>query len=116
MSDVEATTLEVAEQQKLAETTEDEKPGVSREEKTKPETQKETIYPEVVDDGKVWYYGQGTPTGSGYKRIVELNPKNRHETQLMELGEDDSLGRMVYSQGKYKSLLFRCVSYRIDRP
>ncbi len=116
MSDVEATTLEVAEPQKQAETTEDEKLGVSNEEKTKPEAQKETICPEVVDDGKVWYYGSHTPLGTNFKRIVEVNPKNRHETQLMELGEDDSLGRMVYSQGKYNLLLFRCVSFIIDRP
>ncbi len=72
---MEATTPEVAEPLKQAETTEDEKAGVSSEEKTKPETQKETIYPKVVDDGKVWYYGQCTPTGSSYKRIVEVNPK-----------------------------------------
>ncbi len=32
--------------------------------------------------------------------VIKVNPKNRHETQLIELDEGTSLGSMVYSQGK----------------
>ncbi len=60
---------------------------------------------EIVDDGKVWYYGRYTPSGTNFKRIVEVNPKNRHETLLMEVGEDVFLGKMVYCQGKLRLVL-----------
>ncbi len=66
----------------------------------KPETEKENKFPNIVDEGKVCYYGRYTPSGTNFKRIVEVNPKNRHETLLMEVGEDVILGKMVYCQGK----------------
>ncbi len=71
MSDVEATTPEPAQEPEHAEKT-DEKEGDGSGEaaEPKPETEKENIYPEIVDDGKVWFYGRYTPTGSSHKRIV----------------------------------------------
>ncbi len=71
----------------------------------KQETEKDNTFPEIVDDGKVWFYGRYTPSGTNLKRIVEVNPKNRHETLLMELGEDIILGKMVYCQGKLRLVL-----------
>ncbi len=110
MSDVEATTPEPAQEQEQAEKTNEKERGGSEEAaESKPEAEKENIYPkfpEIVDDGKVWYYGRHTPTGPDCKRIVEVNPKNRHETQLYELGKGNYLGTMVYSQSKQHLLLF----------
>ncbi len=40
------------------------------------------------------------PSETNFRRIVEVNPKNRHEKQLSELEEGVSLGSMVHSQGK----------------
>ncbi len=71
----------------------------------KQEIEKDNKFPEILDDGKVWYYGRHTPSGINFKRIVEVNPKNRHETLLMELGEDIILGKMVYCQGKLRLVL-----------
>ncbi len=40
------------------------------------------------------------PSETHFKRIVEVNPKNRHEKQLIELEEGVSLGSILHSQGK----------------
>ncbi len=99
MSDVEATTPEPAQPQKQAEEIEQNEQG-SGEDKPTPEAGNESTGSDKVDDCKVWYYGRYTPSGRNFRRIVEVNPKNRHETQLIELDEGTSLGSMVYSQGK----------------
>ncbi len=106
MSDVEATTPEPAQETEQAEKTNEKERGGSEEAAdSKAEAEKENIYPkfpEIVDDGKVWYYGRHTPSGTNFTRIVEVNPKNRHETLLMELGEDFILGKMVNCQGRLR--------------
>ncbi len=46
------------------------------------------------------YYGRYTPSGSNFRRFVEVIRKHLHETQVMELGEGTSLGGMLNLQGK----------------
>ncbi len=52
-----------------------------------------------VDNARVWFYGHSTPTGSTFKRLVEFNPRNRHETCLYET-DNNYFEKMVYLQSE----------------
>ncbi len=105
MSNVEETTPEPALAPTQVEMAKEGEGNGSGDAEPKQETEKDNKFSEIMDDGKFWYYGRYTPSGTNFKRIVEVNPKNRHETLLMELGEDIILGKMVFCQGKLRLVL-----------